>query len=288
MTNIQCCEIPLSPSSSVQGLSYLEAMYNLCRIISEKLNPDVVADTKYDSIMETCHEVMLLREKVYPQLRNKEAFKTGVDRLQHYALRLHTAFVVSVCCRPALRSDCDTLSATEKKALADKCKVNLTETVRMFLSMHNISVIPTRSWAFTYHGLSSAVLLGLLTDPKTDSEVRRLQGELISALSAAAAKEMSSPTPGHITVSDKDIELSGPLSRALTALRHIYDYGTIQGLSGIKSEVPSGSRTPITTMQPASVASLQQRLQTGVDPHQDAALAMTELQNGSNLSDFST
>lgn len=288
MTNIQCCDIPLSPNPSVQGLSYLEAMYNLCRIISEKLNPDVVADTKYGEIMDTCTEVMMLREKVYPQLRDKESFKTGVDRLQHYALRLHTAFVVSVCCRPALRSDCNTLTPSEKAELSAKCKENLTETVRMFLSMHNISVIPTRSWAFTYHGLSSAILLGILTDPKADSEVRRLQGELISALSATAAKDISSPTPGHITVSDKDIELSGPLSRALTALKHIYDYGSIHGLSGIKSEVPSGSRTPITTMQqPMSMPNAQQRQQASLDPHQDAALAMTELQNGSNLSDFS-
>ncbi|KAI1866914.1 hypothetical protein JX265_007490 [Neoarthrinium moseri] len=288
MTNIPCCPIPLSPSATVQGLSYLEAMYHLCQLISEKLNPDAVASASYDTIVDNCSRALSLREKVYPQLRNKEALKTAVDRLQHYALRLHTAFVVSVCCRPALRSDCNTLTAGEKKALSDKCKINLTETVRMFLAMHNISVIPTRSWAFTYHGLSSAVLLGLLCEAKADSEVRRLQGDLIYALSAAAAKDRSSPPPGHIFVSDKDIELSGPLSRALTALKHIYDYGSLNGLSGLKSEVPSGSRTPTASVQAAPQANAQQRMQSALDPHQDAALAMTALQNGSNIPDFST
>ncbi|KAK6080290.1 fungal specific transcription factor domain-containing protein [Seiridium cupressi] len=256
-------------------------------IISEKLNPDDIATATYDTIMANCEQVMSLRQRVYPQLRNKEALKTVVDRLQHYALLLHTAFVVSVCCRPALRSDCKILTSSDKKMLAAKCKTNLIETVKMFLSMHNISVIPTRSWAFTYHGLSSAVLLGLLSEPKTEPEVRRLQGDLISALSAAAAKERSSPPPGHITVSDKDIELSGPLSRALTALKHIYDYGSLLGLSGLKSEVPSGARTPVATMQTTPIANLQQqRAHTAMDPHQDAALAMTELQNGATLPDF--
>lgn len=288
MTNIQCCPIPLSPSKAVQGLSYLEAMYTLTKIISERLNPDATAAVTYDTILENCREIEAIRENVYPQLRSKDAAKTAVDRLQHYGTRLHTAFVISVCCRPALRSDCTNLSVTEKRALSERCKSNLTETVRMFLSMHNISVIPTRSWAFTYHGLSSAVLLGILCDTKTDPEVRRLQGDLISALSAAAAKERSSPPPDHIKHSDRDIELSGPLSRALTALKNIYDYGSLHGLSGLKSEVTSGSRTPnpLSSTQ-APPGGSQPRPQASLNPHQDAALAMTELQNGQMVPDFS-
>lgn len=287
MTNIQCCSIPLSPGTAVQGLSYLEAMYTLTKIISERLNPDATASVTYDRILENCREIEAIRENVYPQLRSKDAAKTAVDRLQHYGTRLHTAFVISVCCRPALRSDCTSLSATEKRTLSEKCKSNLLETVRMFLSMHNISVIPTRSWAFTYHGLSSAVLLGILCDTKTDPEVRRLQGDLISALSAAAAKERSSPPPDHIKHSDRDIELSGPLSRALTALKNIYDYGSLHGLSGLKSEVTSGSRTPnpLSSTQAPPGAS-QPRPPASLNPHQDAALAMTELQNGQTVPDF--
>jgi hypothetical protein len=105
----------------------------------------------------------------------------------------------------------------------------------MFLAMHQLSVIPTRSWAFTYHGLSSAVLLGLLPESKTDPEIRQLQGDLISALSATAAKDRTSPVP-HVQKTDKDIELSGPLSRALAALKNIYDHGSIMGSSVLKRE----------------------------------------------------
>ncbi len=309
MTNIQCCPIPISPNAGVEGFSYLEAMYHLCEIISQRLNPDATADNSYQTILDNCQVVESLRERVYPQLRSKDSCKTVVDRLQYFALRLHTSFVVSVCCRPSLRRDCTQLNASEKKVLAERCKVNLTETVRMFLSMHQISNIPTRSWAFTYHGLSSAVLLGILCEPKQDFEIRGLQGDLIAALSAAAAKERTSPAPQnpdyHIRKSDRDIELSGPLSRALTALRNIYDYGTLHGASGLKSEPPSGTRTPVGVMAASQggSSSHHHRPSTpqyrgssgggggghpGYDRHQDAALAMAELQNGNNLADFTT
>ncbi|KAI0481875.1 fungal-specific transcription factor domain-containing protein [Xylaria cf. heliscus] len=290
MTNIPCCPIPISPTATVEGLSYIEMMYHLCELISKRLNPDATADYTYESIIDNCKAVESLRGMVYPQLRSREACKSVLDKLQHYATRLHTSFVVSVCCRPALRRDCPILTAAEQKTLSEKCKANLTETVRMFLAMHQLSFIPTRSWAFTYHGLSSAVLLGILNETKQDREVRQLHGDLIAALSAATAKEQDTPSPDHIRRTDKDIELFGPLSRALAALKNIYDYGTLHGLNGMKSESASGTRTPVnySTAPNSQMLNSQTRPQTGYNRHQDAALAMTELQNSNPIQDFQT
>lgn len=289
-------------------------MYHLCEIINRRLSPDAITEATYMEILNNCQATERLRERVLPQIRSKEACKSAVDRLQHFAIRLHTSFVVSVCCRPALKhSGASNLDHSERKVLAAKCKENLTETVRMFLAMHQLSVIPTRSWAFTYHGLSSAVLLGLLTETKTDPEIRQLQGDLISALSATAAKDRSSPMPHHIQKTDKDIELSGPLSRALAALKNIYDHGHVMG-SALKREngTRSGTRTPLAIGQltnpavgaggaiegtggdqrllapypPASGGSSGGGQGQGLDPHQDAALAMAEMQNGSAIGDF--
>lgn len=294
MTNIPTSSI--QPTPGKEGWVYLEVMMQLCRIISQRLNPDAVATATYAQILENCQAVEDLRHQVLPQLRVKEACKSALDRLQHYAIRLHTSFVISVCCRPALRrGESSRLDTTEKKSLADKCKENLTETVRMFLAMHQLSVIPTRSWAFTYHGLSSAVLLGILCETKADPEVRQLQGDLISALSATAAKEADSPEP-HIYKSERDIELSGPLSRALTALKNIYDHGSVVG-SGVKLEgnsLPgSGSRTPQQAGQPPSFtngsvtpqdSAYRSGARINLDPHQNAALAMAEMQQQASAS----
>jgi hypothetical protein len=289
----------MSPAAHTEGWAYLEAMFNLCQIISQRLNPDAIANATYAQILDNCEAVENIRNKLAIQLRSKDTCKSAMDRLQHFAIRLHTSFIISVCCRPALiRRDSNHLEATQKKFLADRCKANLTETVRMFLAMHQLSVIPTRSWAFTYHGLSSAVLLGILGETKADPEVRQLQGDLISALSATAAKEQTSPQP-HIRRSDLDVELSGPLSRALEALKNIYDHGSVIGpqvkREGSISGPASGTRTPLPHMQPAALANGTmvgqdpRSVPANLDPHQHAALAMTELQqqSGGSVADFS-
>ncbi|KAK4246896.1 fungal-specific transcription factor domain-containing protein [Corynascus novoguineensis] len=299
MTNIPCCPIPMSPAANTEGWAYLEAMFNLCQIISHRLNPDAITNATYTQILDNCAAVENIRSKLSIQLRNKETCKSALDRLQHFAIRLHTSFMISVCCRPALiRRDNNHLDASQRKFLANRCKANLTETVRMFLAMHQLSVIPTRSWAFTYHGLSSAVLLGILGETKADPEVRQLQGDLISALSATAAKDQTSPQP-HIRKSDLDIELSGPLSRALAALKNIYDHGSVVGPQ-IKRESSisgpaSGTRTPLPLLQTpgypnnSALAQDPRSAPATLDPHQNAALAMTELQQqtGGSVTDYS-
>ncbi|CAK7562687.1 MAG: hypothetical protein SEPTF4163_000537 [Sporothrix epigloea] len=223
MTAYSACPIPRGPNA-IEGLRYLEGMYHLCQIVGRRLAPEQAANITYEQILENCKMIEDIRDKMVPQLRSKEACRSAIDRLHYFAIRLHTAFVVSVCCRPALRSgEGGALNAQHKAVLAERCKLNLTETVRMFLAMHQLSVIPTRSWAFMYHGLSSALLLGILGVTKTSLEVRGLQGDLIDALSATAAKEKTSPkSQSHRA--DRDIELSGPLSRALTVLKNIYDH----------------------------------------------------------------
>lgn len=255
------CQIPLGPSAATDGWSYTEAMYKLCSKILEGVNNDSPIPPDFDQIMAHSLDVENIRKQVQPQLGQKECCKTVQDWLQFYAVRLHTSFVVSVLCRPALRrGDIVGMDHSQKVLLAEKCKQNLTDTVRMYLKMHSLSVIPTRSWAFTYHGLSSAVLLGILGETKTDPEVRQLQGDLIAALSATAAKDQTS---------EKDIELSGPLSRALSALKNIYDHGYPRpdGLV-VEGRHLSGHQTP---SQAVDQAQFEQQ--------QNAAIAMASMQN---------
>lgn len=295
MTNFPSCEIPVSLEAAAGTHTYLEMMYHLIEICSRRLNPDATFTSSYGQIVDNCEAVENLRRRSLPHMQDKDKCKSALHRLQYFAIRLHTSFVISVACRPALKRTCD-FDPKQKKELADRCKENLTETVRMFLAMHQLSVIPTRSWAFTYHGLSSALLLCILCETKTDPEIRQLQGDLIAALSATAAKEATSPEP-HIAVSDKDIELSGPLWRALTALRNIYEHGTVIGSAlnregGSSSAGESGTRTPLPPFMTGNQngSHLNSQVQGGLpssDAHKDAALAMAEMQNGASLQDFS-
>ncbi|CAK7266513.1 hypothetical protein SEPCBS119000_002066 [Sporothrix epigloea] len=247
MTAYSICPIPTGPNAA-GGWRYLEGMYHLCQLVGRRLAPEQAANITYEQILDNCRMVENIRDEMVPQLRSKDACRSAIDRLHYFAIRLHTAFVVSVCCRPALRSgEGGPLNAQQKAVLSERCKFNLTETVRMFLAMHQLSVIPTRSWAFMYHGLSSALLLGILGVTKTNHEVRGLQGDLIDALSATAAKEKTSPKLQHQRT-DHDIELSGPLSRALMVLKNIYDHccqGAGQASAGATSVANNSSSSKI-------------------------------------------
>lgn len=276
------CDLPIA---SQEEYGYLEAMYNLMYIISRRINPDTMAGATYEQVMDICSDIKEIPNRLVPRIRFKDQGKTVRDRLQHFAINLHTAFVVSVACRPALRRDCPFLPE-QKKYVAAECKRNLIITVKMFLAMHQLSTIPTRSWAFTYNGLSSALLLGILVNAKTDPEIRNLQGDLIAALSATAAKDQE---PEGTKKTDKDIELSGPLWRALMALRNMYKHGSIG--APVKREEGNGAAVPAVSeaasAQPVAgppVAPAQEGQYApveGVDPAHDAARTMADLQRQS-------
>ncbi|KAG9246704.1 fungal-specific transcription factor domain-containing protein [Calycina marina] len=260
------CQLPLGDRALIEGFSYLEMMYHLCAKVMESLNNDS-SRSDFNRIMADSNEVEDLRKRVKASFREKNDCKTVQDLLQHYAARLHTSFVISVLCRPSLRrGELNGMTSEEKESLAEHCKRNLVETVRMYLKMYSLSVIPTRSWAFTYHGLSSAVLLGIIGHTKTDPEVRQLQGDLITALSTTTAKDQTSSS---LPATDKDIELSGPLSRALEALKNIYGYGWVHDSRG--PNTPKQQYQDHDPTQPQNQTSFE---------HQDAALAMASLQNG--------
>ncbi|RDA82829.1 hypothetical protein CP532_6101 [Ophiocordyceps camponoti-leonardi (nom. inval.)] len=265
------------------GLSYLQIMYGVIEIISCRLKPGLSTDPSYAEILSNCEAVENLRQLALPHLRDRAMCKTLLESLQCYAIRLHTCFLISVACRPALRRDCGGLDHQQRIEVGIKCKENLIETVKMFLAMNQLSCLPTRSWAFTYHALSSALLLSFLCDA-SDIETRQLQAELIRALSDTAATEKESPGP-HPSKSNKDIELSGPLWRALTALKQIYDHGS--GLMK-ESDSPAGPSAIQLAVPPPHTTQLLGH-QSGADSsREDAALAMAEMQNGASLTDFST
>lgn len=288
MTNIPSCLLP----DTADQYTYLEAMYHLTYIICRRLSPDLIAGATYEQIIDIRDSVRELGTKLVPQIQFKDRCRTVKDRLQHFAIQLHLAFTISVACRPALRRDCP-FEPQQKEYIANECKANLITTVKMFLSMHQLSVIPTRSWAFTYNGLSSALLLGILVDTKADPEIRQLQGDLIAALSATAAKEQPSPS-GGVKKTDKDIELSGPLWRALMALKNIYKHGSITGNS-VKREgaesTPSAMSEPAVPALPFTAPPLSTNIEdaqyrppplAGIDPaHHDAARTMAEMQQRS-------
>ncbi|CAM1508921.1 Fc.00g026600.m01.CDS01 [Cosmosporella sp. VM-42] len=225
VTNSSTCSIPETLPHG--ELSYIEFMYHLTEIGSRRLNPDTISNATYGDIMETCQSIEGLRYRTIKNIQFKDKCKSTMDHLHNYAVRLNASFIKSVACRPAIQKK-GQLDPEKTNEVTDLCMVHLTETVKMFLAMHQLSVIPTRSWAFIYHGLSSALLLGIICQTKPDAQARHLQGELIDTLSRTTDNgDIGSSAEPHIRTTARDIELSGHLWRALAALKNIYNHGSI-------------------------------------------------------------
>lgn len=261
MTTFTHCSIPVHPSS-VDGYSYTEAVYHISQCILKAVGKDTDAPPDFHQIMQECQEVENVRLRASPRMQSKDNCRTIMDRLQYYALSLHISFVVSVLCRPALTRSEDNSSAgpgnmSQKQLVAQMCKKNLADVLRNFLNMNALSPIPTRSWSFTHHGLSSAVLLGILGETKADPEVREMQGALITVLDTQSGAE-------------NETTLLGPLARALTALRNVYEHGWIT--ESQPASAPSEDSQAMVS-RPQNQAQIEE---------QNAALAMTSLQNGND------
>lgn len=231
------CSLPFSSQAMNEGLSYCEGMYALCHTIIENVKLDETPEPDFHEILRTCDKVESWRKRLRPALQSPEACQTLQDTLHHYAFNMHTSFVVSVVCRPSLRHVPSRLMDAQQTAIiVARCKANLTQVVRLYLKMAALSTMPVRSWAFTFGGLSSAVLLGILGETRTNPEVRQLQGQLISVLSAAMQAESTG-------LGSKDASYTGPLSRALAALEDIYAYGY----------VPQQDPTSMVDLQPLQI-----------------------------------
>ena len=213
ITTLMDCRMPLRPTAFEDGYSFEETIYHVSHLGLELTKRNVsLVSVDFKQILDEVDKADTILSRAEPQLQAKEKCRTIQQHLEFFTLRLHITFVLSVLCRPALSRSAD--ESPEKELVASKCKQNLIESVQAFLDMHTLSIVATRTWAFVHHGLSSALLLGILGETNANPRVRRLLGSLIEILSVLSMDE-----------GDKlsKTELSKSHLKALKALQKIYD-----------------------------------------------------------------
>lgn len=224
--------MPLRPQAAEQGYNYEEAMFCISHASLPKAGLSTTAGSlDYSRMLKDLRGVEDIISRCEPRLQSKANCKNMQHRLEYFALRLTSSYAMSVMSRAALSSDA--ISCPERDVVAEKCKVYLTETVQAFLNLQSLSIFATRAWAVIHNGLSSALLLGILGETKTNPRVRKLQGELLDVLSKVSDDD------GEVqrgNMSQHDFELSRPHSKALMALQRIYDHGTLWPRASGKSE----------------------------------------------------
>ncbi|CAK1367299.1 hypothetical protein CB0940_10592 [Cercospora beticola] len=206
--------------------SYHASMYRMC-----KVGLDIVRDrAKAASSREHVARINQHREEIanimrdaMEHLRDSRQCKSSQETLEHWALYLHTSYAMSELCRPAISPR---TSSELVKGFKQVCVENLINTVEAFLGLNNITFFARQSWAAVHRALSSALLIGILGEHRSNERARKLIARFISLMS-------------DITSTVDPSEISAPVQRGVTALRKLNIEGSRSG--GYGDSIASGS-----------------------------------------------
>jgi hypothetical protein len=181
-------------------------MYRLTKvgldIVRERATPQDPKATM-QRITEQKQELAEIISGATDHLKDSRCCRSSRDQLQHWAMYLHMSYTMSELCRPAISPNAPHSElATSHKTT---CIESLVNTVEAFLGLQNINSYASRSWAATHRALSSALLLGILREPKRNEKARMFLDKFVKCL--------------YEVTSDIDpTEIAPPMKRSLEAL----------------------------------------------------------------------
>jgi hypothetical protein len=139
-------------------------------------------------------------------IRNSKSCLTRREKLQHWAFYLHKSYIISELCRPAISP---TAPKTELAIrMRHTCIENLANTVQAWLGLSRLTPFASRSWAAMHRSLSSALLLGIMSEQMRRPEIMVLLAELLQTLDV-------------LTADIDPSEISGPIQRSILWLKKL-------------------------------------------------------------------
>jgi hypothetical protein len=141
-------------------------------------------------------------------LKSSQHCQSLREQLQHWALYLHTSYIMSEVCREAIKPKIpqSELASTMKQTCLD----SLTNTVRAFLGLNRLTAFASHSWSALSRGLSSALVLGILGHGEKNEDVHALLTQLLMLLHEVMARN-----------SDGATELTTPIKRWISTLTRL-------------------------------------------------------------------
>lgn len=177
-------------------LTYFET---LCRVIALALEVVRIrmlsqhSQISFDSFQGYKERIKQIMNEATPHLREAAWCSTPTQHLERLVLKLHASYFSSELCRPALKPSIDSNKPGTASMRAD-CVTNLMMTVEAYIEMHNISSHASRSWIALQRAISSAFLLAVIEEAKSDPSVWHLLRQLESIIAQRAANERAYDT----------------------------------------------------------------------------------------------
>lgn len=213
-------DIAYREGSQPGDLSYFET---LCRVISlalevvriRMLSPH--AQITFESIQEYNERICQIMIEAKPYLRDPQWCTSSTEHLERVILKLHSSYFSSELCRPSLKPSVDSADA-DTSSLRRDCVSNLMTTVEAYIELHNISSHAARSWIALQRAISSAFLLAVVeeakSEPKVWSLLRQLEGIIAQRASTERAYDSSDVTASNMTSPSQGMGVYDPITGA--------------------------------------------------------------------------
>ncbi|KMU73176.1 hypothetical protein CISG_03436 [Coccidioides immitis RMSCC 3703] len=182
-------------------------------------------------------EITRILADAAPHLRDPKFCTTPKQNLERLGLKLHSSYIASELCRPALKVTADPTDATTA-AVRKECIQALSRTVEAYVELHAANPQASRSWISLQRTISSAFLLAVLEESKHDAHIRCLLLQLEHAIAERTAADATDkgPSPG----ASKSVSEGSP---------HL-----ISGVTNIPTSTLDPTQISTTSTIPASVA----------------------------------
>ena len=192
-------EIPYT-TSGPGFRSYPESMFRIIKLTQEIIKARMIkpqANFTWSAIQSYKDEVTRIVAEGAPHLRERNHCMNRTQSLERLALKLHSSYIISELCRPALqeqvtpeseggnsdrRQSCTTSPPHTAPAnseplvtqLRRECIANLVLTIDAYLEAHSVSNHAARSWVGIQRAISAAFLLGITQESHYDQQIHNL------------------------------------------------------------------------------------------------------------------
>lgn len=216
--------------------SYQQAMFKLAKVTLDimrdrGLYPNSHGHTLCTAIESHHKEIVSIVSSAADYLQDSRHCESTQDYIEYWGLYLHSSFVVSELCRPAVNP------ARGADAHRELCIHSLVNTVDAYLGLQSVTAYARQSWAAIHRALSSALLLGILGEHNRNSRARHLLANLVSTMQ-------------EMTTSIDPAEMAAPLQRGINALQKLNLSGSTTDASQHTSNASKVDNALISAPQP--------------------------------------
>lgn len=238
-------DIPYGKFSSPGDRSYAESMFAIIRLTQEIIRERLLHPRSYmtwDTIRRYTDEIAAIYAEAAIHLRDRNHCHQMTQHLERLALKLHSSYITSELCRPALKEAASTAaegqpssatpvqspSGSRRKASLGSaqsptssdagtrarfrrdCIQSLEGTVAAYVELHSLSKFAARSWIGIQRSISAAFLLGTLPETNQEPRIITLLRNLEKVI---AQRTMEEPT---FETSQAQETLGSPAQRRLS------------------------------------------------------------------------